>query len=54
MTSSGGGFGLGVMGAHVDGGGRIGVHWPDVDEDVSAEGLLRGAPAPGGDASGVR
>ena len=22
-----------------------GVHWPDVDEDLSAEGLLRGAPA---------
>jgi hypothetical protein len=24
----------------------IGIHWPDVDEDVSVEGLLRGAPAP--------
>ena len=23
-----------------------GVHWPDVDEDLSTEGLLRGAPAP--------
>lgn len=23
----------------------FGVHWPDVDEDVSSEGLLRGAPA---------
>jgi hypothetical protein len=22
-----------------------GVHWPDVDEDLSAEGLLRGSPA---------
>ena len=22
-----------------------GVHWPDVDEDLSAEGLLRGVPA---------
>ena len=22
-----------------------GVHWPDVDEDLSAQGLLRGAPA---------
>ncbi len=22
------------------------IHWPDVDEDLSAEGLLRGAPAP--------
>jgi hypothetical protein len=24
-----------------------GVHWPDVDEDLSVEGLLRGAAAPG-------
>lgn len=23
-----------------------GVHWPDVDEDISAEGMLRGVPAP--------
>ena len=22
-----------------------GLHWPDVDEDLSTEGLLRGAPA---------
>jgi hypothetical protein len=22
-----------------------GIHWPDVDEDLSTEGLLRGAPA---------
>ena len=22
-----------------------GVHWPDVDEDLSAEGMLRGVPA---------
>ncbi len=22
-----------------------GIHWPDLDEDLSAEGLLRGAPA---------
>lgn len=27
-------------------GGGYGVHWPDLDEDLSAEGLLRGAPAP--------
>lgn len=27
-------------------GGGYGVHWPDVDEDLSSEGLLRGAPAP--------
>jgi hypothetical protein len=30
----------------VAGAGR-GVHWPDVDEDVSLEGMLRGAKAPG-------
>ena len=23
-----------------------GVHWPDVDEDISAEGMLYGVPAP--------
>lgn len=23
-----------------------GIHWPDIDEDLSIEGLLRGAPAP--------
>ena len=23
-----------------------GVHWPDVDEDISAEGMLSGTPAP--------
>lgn len=26
-------------------GGGYGIHWPDVDEDLSTEGLLRGAPA---------
>ncbi len=26
--------------------GGYGIHWPDIDEDLSAEGLLRGAPAP--------
>ena len=24
-----------------------GIHWPDIDEDISVEGLLRGARAPG-------
>ncbi len=24
---------------------RFGIHWPDLDEDLSTEGLLRGAPA---------
>ena len=26
----------------------FGIHWPDLDEDVSSERLLRGAPAPKG------
>jgi hypothetical protein len=26
-------------------GGGYGIHWPDVDEDLSTEGLLRGAAA---------
>ena len=26
-------------------GGGYGIHWPDIDEDLSTEGLLRGAPA---------
>ncbi len=26
-------------------GAGYGIHWPDVDEDLSAEGLLRGSPA---------
>ena len=28
-------------------GAGYGLHWPEVDEDLSTEGLLRGAPAPG-------
>ncbi|MBT8486880.1 MAG: DUF2442 domain-containing protein [Phycisphaerales bacterium] len=28
-------------------GGGFGIHWPDLDEDLNTEGLLRGAPAPG-------
>ncbi len=28
--------------------GGYGIHWPDIDEDLSTEGLLRGAPAPRG------
>ena len=27
-------------------GGGFGIHWPDIDEDLSTEGLLRGSPAP--------
>ena len=27
-------------------GGGFGIHWPDLDEDLSTEGLLRGAPPP--------
>ncbi|MBM3767805.1 MAG: DUF2442 domain-containing protein [Acidobacteria bacterium] len=26
-------------------GAGFGMHWPDLDEDLSTEGLLRGAPA---------
>jgi len=32
-------------------GAGFGIHWPDVDEDLRAEGLLRGAPAPRGSAA---
>lgn len=32
-------------------GGGFGIHWPEIDEDLSTEGLLRGQPAPGGPAS---
>ena len=28
-------------------GAGFGIHWPDIDEDLSTEGLLAGAPAPG-------
>jgi hypothetical protein len=28
-------------------GDGVGIHWPDVDEDLSVDGLLRGQPAPG-------
>ncbi len=28
-------------------GAGYGIYWPDIDEDLSTEGLLRGAPAPG-------
>lgn len=28
-------------------GAGFGIHWPDVDEDLSTEGLLSGSPAPG-------
>ena len=27
-------------------GGGYGLHWPEIDEDLSTEGMLRGAPAP--------
>ena len=26
-------------------GGGFGIHWPDIDEDISTAGLLRGTPA---------
>jgi hypothetical protein len=27
-------------------GSGYGIHWPEIDEDLSTEGLLRGSPAP--------
>jgi uncharacterized protein DUF2442 len=27
-------------------GGGYGIYWPEIDEDLSTEGLLRGAPSP--------
>jgi len=27
-------------------GAGYGIHWPEIDEDLSTEGMLRGAPAP--------
>jgi hypothetical protein len=27
-------------------GDGLGVHWPDVDEDISVQGMLHGIPAP--------
>jgi len=27
-------------------GDGYGIHWPDIDEDISAEGMLYGTPAP--------
>lgn len=30
-------------------GGGYGIHWPELDEDLSTEGLLRGIPAKGWD-----
>jgi len=28
-------------------GASFGIHWPQIDEDISVAGLLAGAPAPG-------
>ena len=33
-------------------GGGYGLHWPELDEDLSTEGLLRGAPAGAAQAAG--
>lgn len=32
-------------------GGGYGIHWPDLDEDLSTEALLRGTPGPRGSGS---
>jgi hypothetical protein len=29
-------------------GAGFGIHWPDIDEDLTTQGLLFGAPAPAG------
>jgi hypothetical protein len=34
-------------------GGGYGIHWEEIDEDLSSEGLLRGAPAPAQNARGA-
>jgi len=34
-------------------GGGYGIHWPDIDEDLSAEGLIMGIPATSKDLSFV-
>jgi hypothetical protein len=33
--------------------GGFGIHWPQIDEDLSTEGLLRGAPAHRSDAASM-
>jgi hypothetical protein len=35
-------------------GGGYGIHWLEIDEDLSTEGLVRGAPAPRGDGMQMR
>ncbi len=35
-------------------GGGYGLYWPDVDEDLSTEGLVRGSPAPRASVSNSR
>ncbi|MGH7043891.1 MAG: DUF2442 domain-containing protein [Acetobacteraceae bacterium] len=32
-------------------GGGLGIHWPEIDENLSTEGLLRGLHAPAGSAA---
>jgi hypothetical protein len=34
-------------------GGGYGIRWEEIDEDLSVEGLLRGAPAPGNASRGA-
>ena len=34
-------------------GGGIGIHWPEIDEDLSVEGLLRGVRSPESSAHAV-
>jgi hypothetical protein len=32
----------------------VSVHWPEIDEDLSTDGVLRGSPAPRGSAATAR
>lgn len=36
----------GVLQNWIVAGAGYGIHWPDLDEDLSIDGLLRGAPSP--------
>ena len=37
----------GMNSSTLNAGGGFGIRWEELDEDLSTEGLLRGAPAPG-------
>jgi hypothetical protein len=35
---------MGILALGETCGGEYGIHWPEIDEDLHTEGLLRGAP----------